>query len=120
MYVDGLERGVVGDGAVAEGKPPGMRGAFTCLFALYDFGGLKKLFYLLFGKRRIVRGRRNERKQEASNNDQKKRGQGHLKFAHGVSPEFGLTLRLMRAGRQHQTPGWGTILPCPRFFFTLP
>jgi hypothetical protein len=45
-----------------------MRGTRAGLLALDDFGSLKELLYLFFGKGRIVRSRRRERKQEAGNN----------------------------------------------------
>ena len=44
----------MGDGAVAQGEPPGMRDALARGFTLGDFGSLKKLLDLFLGQRGVV------------------------------------------------------------------
>ena len=54
VLVDCLERSVMGDGSVAEGKPPRARDPLRRLVAGNHFRGQKKLLDLIFGEIGLV------------------------------------------------------------------
>ena len=54
VFIDRLERGVVGNRAIAEGEPAGVRDTFAWGPAVDDFRGLKEMFDLIFGEWRIL------------------------------------------------------------------
>jgi hypothetical protein len=54
MFINTLERGVVGDGTVRERKPPGLSDAFVGLLALHHLRGEKELLNLLLREGLLV------------------------------------------------------------------
>jgi hypothetical protein len=56
VFINSLERGVVGHGAVRERKPPGVGDAFVGLVTIHYLGSEKEILDLFFGKSSLIRG----------------------------------------------------------------
>src|SRR5437588_12568091 len=66
VFVNSLERSVVGDRAISERQPPRLGDAFACMLAAHDLSSEKELLDLVFSESGVVGGTGNARASEAS------------------------------------------------------
>src|SRR5207244_12605531 len=66
VFINSLERGVVGDRAVTHRQPPRLGDAFACMLAAHHLRSEKELLDLIFSEGGIVSGSGSARANEAS------------------------------------------------------